>query len=103
MALFSKRSRHVKNVILETERRASELKAKGMRVVKLNRGDPPHYFPTPKYIIDAYVDALRSGKTTYSRASGEKELKDAILSRYKYMYDVDAGEESVIVTAGVGK
>ena len=103
MALFSRRSRHVKNVILETERRASELKAKGMRVVKLNRGDPPHYFPTPKYIIDAYVDALRSGKTTYSRASGEKELKDAILSRYKYMYDVDAAEESVIVTAGVSE
>ncbi len=103
MQLLSRRSRYVKNIILETENRAQELISQGRKVVKLNRGDPPHYFPTPKYIIDAYIDALKEGKTFYSKAAGEKELKDAVIGRYGRMYGAQLNEEDVIITAGVSE
>ncbi|MGC8652196.1 MAG: pyridoxal phosphate-dependent aminotransferase [Candidatus Micrarchaeia archaeon] len=69
----------------------------------MNRGDPPVYFPTPKYIIDAYVGALRESKTSYSRAEGEPVLVEAVQKRYKQLYGIDVGYESIIVTQGVSE
>ena len=43
---------------------ALALEAQGHTILKLNIGDPIAYpgLPTPSHMIDAYVDALRSGK-----------------------------------------
>ena len=102
MSLFSKKSNDVQNLILELDPLASKLEKKGRRVVRLNRGDPSRYFATPKYIIDAYIDALKSGKTYYSRAQGVRELADAVVSRYR-KYGMRLSQEDVIITAGVSE
>ena len=98
--ILSNKSMHVQNLILELDQIAENLAWSGKKIIKLHRGDPPLYFPTPKYIIDAYVEALRSGQTCYSRAQGTTELVNAVISRYK-RYNMNLGRDDVIVTAGV--
>ena len=101
MIEFSRRSSYVKNPILELDADAEALMRRGRSVIKLNRGDPPLYFKTPKYIIDAYVDSLRKNQTGYSRASGTKDLVEAVIGRYRRMYGVRVQADGVIATAGV--
>lgn len=101
MISFSRRSRYIKNPILELDAAAEKLQRSGKKIVKLNRGDPPLYFKTPKFMIDAYIEALRENQTNYSRASGTYELLEAISKRYKRLYNADIGEEKIIATAGV--
>lgn len=101
--LFSDRSRYAENPIEEEDRIAFELQKKGEKIIKLSRGDPPSYFPTPKYILDAYVEALREHKTTYSKSEGEDILREAVAKRYKKLYKLDASPDSVLVTAGVSE
>ncbi|EQD41518.1 hypothetical protein B1B_14507, partial [mine drainage metagenome] len=61
-SLLSKRSIFAHNSILEEEKVADSIIKKGGKVIEINRGDPAAYFPTPKYTIDAYVKALRTGR-----------------------------------------
>ena len=98
---LSNRSRYAFNPIEEEDKVALELEKEGKKIIKLNRGDPTKFFPTPKYIIDAYVDALRLGKTAYSKADGDEMLKDAIIKRYRRMYDLRFKDDDIIVTAGI--
>ncbi|MGC8710034.1 MAG: aminotransferase class I/II-fold pyridoxal phosphate-dependent enzyme [Candidatus Micrarchaeia archaeon] len=99
--LISKRSRYARNPIEEEDALASILAEKGRKIIKLNRGDPPVYFPTPEYIIKAYIAALREKRTTYTSAFGIEELRSAVSKRYKSMYNIDSGSDDVIVVQGV--
>ncbi|HUB92499.1 MAG TPA: aminotransferase class I/II-fold pyridoxal phosphate-dependent enzyme [Candidatus Saccharimonadales bacterium] len=102
MITFSKRSEYVKNPILELNPISDALRKKGVKVIKINRGDPPIYFKTPKYIIDAYIEALKDNETAYSLpGAANTELVNAVIGRYKRMYNVSLEEEDVINTAGV--
>lgn len=103
MSFISKRSSFVYNPILEEDYEAAKLAKRGIEVMKLNRGDPAYYFPTPKYIIDAYVEALREGKTYYSDSAGVRELREAVAGRYNRMYNVSASPENIIATAGISE
>jgi aspartate/methionine/tyrosine aminotransferase len=101
--ILSKNSKFVFNPIEEENATADSLIKQGKKIAFLHQGNPPLYFPTPKYIIDAYVKALREGKTGYSNSSGITELKEAIVKRYKRMYHLKADTDSVIVTQGVSE
>lgn len=103
MQLLSKRSAFAHNSILEEEKVADSIKKKGSKVIEINRGDPAAYFPTPKYTIDAYIKALREGKTSYSRDSGVKELVKAISNRYSRKYKIHSSEDDITVTAGISE
>ena len=48
--------------------------------MKLNIGDPIAYpgLPTPKHMVEAYVDALRNGSNGYSPSYGIPELRSSI-------------------------
>ncbi|MCL4365138.1 pyridoxal phosphate-dependent aminotransferase [Candidatus Marsarchaeota archaeon] len=100
---FSQRSRFAGNVIEEEDAFAADLVRSGKQIIKLNRGDPVAYFPTPKYIVDAYIRALKSSKTGYSFHAGVPELREAIALRHKKLYNLDVGAESVVVTQGVSE
>jgi aspartate/methionine/tyrosine aminotransferase len=100
---LSDRSRFAGNPLEEEDLVAIELEKKGMKIVRLNRGDPPKYFPTPRYIIDAYIEALRLGKTSYSKADGDDMLKEAIMRRYKRKYGLDVDGRDITVTTGISE
>lgn len=53
-------------------------KAAGEDVILLSVGDPD--FDTPEFITEFVIDKLREGRTHYSPAAGELELRDAIAS-----------------------
>ncbi len=103
MGILSRRSDYASNPIEEEDRVADELADEGKRIIKLNRGDPAVYFRTPKYMVDAYVNALRAGHTGYSDPRGIAELREAIAKRYmrKYGLKTDAGH--VLVTQGLSE
>ncbi|HEY5890593.1 MAG TPA: pyridoxal phosphate-dependent aminotransferase [Acidimicrobiia bacterium] len=68
-------------------------------VIRLGRGEPDR--PTPKHIVDAAIDALNSGKTTYTNPAGLPELRQAISRKFRIDNDLDydpMGE--IIVTSG---
>ncbi|MDE1811153.1 MAG: aminotransferase class I/II-fold pyridoxal phosphate-dependent enzyme, partial [Candidatus Micrarchaeota archaeon] len=101
--ILSRRSEFASNPIEEENVLAQRLREKGMKIVGLNKGDPPKYFPTPKYFIDAYVEALRQGRTAYSSIGDENVLKLAIEKRYKRTYKIGLNNEDIVITAGVSE
>jgi aspartate/methionine/tyrosine aminotransferase len=96
-------SRYVYSAIREDDDLADQLRKAGKQVIKLSSGDPPVYFPTPRYVIDAYVEALRSNKTSYSRSQGIPDLVSAIIDRYRRRYGIELEDQDVLVTSGVAE
>ena len=56
---------------LKVTQRVNELKAQGVNVMSFGAGEPD--FDTPRFIIDAAIEALNQGKTRYTTASGIKD------------------------------
>jgi alanine-synthesizing transaminase len=102
-SMLSDSSKYVYSAIREEDDFAEGLRREGKQVIKLSSGDPALYFPTPKYIIDAYVEALVNGKTSYSRSQGVLELVDAVIERYRSRYGLSITEQDVVVTSGVAE
>ena len=55
---------------------AMKRKQAGEAIIPLSIGDPD--FPTPSYIIDGVIDALKKERTHYSDSAGEMSLRSAL-------------------------
>lgn len=55
---------------------AMKRKQAGEAIIPLSIGDPD--FPTPSYIIDGVIDALKKERTHYSDSAGEMSLRNAL-------------------------
>lgn len=75
------RRKFVANPIAEVHKLADTLTKSGKKVFRLDTGDPAVYFKTPKYMLDAYREALDAGETYYSKAEGSEELLSAVAGR----------------------
>ena len=78
--------------------RAKELEAQGVDVVGFGAGEPD--FDTPDYIKNAGIEAIKSGKTKYTAATGIPELRQAITHKLKHDNNLDYTAEQVIVNVG---
>ncbi|MFN2384000.1 MAG: pyridoxal phosphate-dependent aminotransferase [Gemmatimonadota bacterium] len=78
--------------------RAAVLAARGTPVISLAAGEPD--FPTPPYIIEATIRAIREGATRYLPAAGLPALRAAIAEHLAATYGARYGSEAVVVTAG---
>jgi alanine-synthesizing transaminase len=103
MGLLSERSRYAVNPLEEDDAIAEAMERKGKKIIRLNRGDPAVYFPTPKYIKEAYIEAIAENKTHYTETRGAKELVAAVMGRYRRMYGLDLEEEDIVITSGVSE
>ena len=76
----SKRAASIEYAIRDVVVPATKLETEGHEIIKLNIGDPIAYpgLPTPKHMVDAYVDALKSGNNGYSPSYGLPELRASI-------------------------
>ena len=93
--------------------RVSSLKPSGIRkffdivatmkdVISLGIGEPD--FPTPKPILDAGIDALSRGDTHYTSNSGLIELRNALTTNIKQLYDVEYQPATeMVITVGVSE
>jgi len=78
--------------------RARALEAQGRDIIHLEIGEPD--FDTPAHIVEAGVEALRSGETHYTPAAGIPELRGAIADYISRTRGIDAGPDRVVVTPG---
>jgi len=77
---------------------AWQARERGEDVIILSVGDPD--FPTPEPIVDAAVDALRSGDTHYAEISGRSQLRELIAARFSVQTGRSWGPEHVMPFAG---
>ncbi|KZZ86381.1 pyridoxal phosphate-dependent aminotransferase [Bacillus sp. SJS] len=78
--------------------KAKELKAAGHDVIGLGAGEPD--FNTPAAIIKAAVSSMEDGFTKYTPSGGLKELKDAIIEKFKKDQNLDYAPAEIIVCTG---
>lgn len=86
------------SVTLAITAKANAMKAEGIEVFSFAAGEPD--FDTPKFIQKAGVEAIESGKTRYTPASGLKDLKAAICSKLKKDNGLDYEIENIVVSNG---
>lgn len=67
-------------------------------IVHLEVGEPS--FPTPSHIVEAAVEAARSGRTGYTPTAGVPALRDAIAARASARWNRPVTADRVLVTAG---
>ncbi len=87
-----------KSSTLAIVEKAKELKSKGVEVIALSVGEPD--FSTPEYIKKAGKKAIDEDKTRYTAASGIKELKQALIDRYKKEQGFEYKLNEIIVHPG---
>ena len=79
-------------------RAASALAASGVDVVDFGLGEPD--FPTPEFVREAGIAAIRAGHTRYTDNAGSPALRDAIAAKYRREQGAACARENVLVTAG---
>src|SRR5437868_4781500 len=77
---------------------AFEARRRGEDVIILSVGDPD--FPTPDFITDAAIQALREGDTHYTEIAGRPALREAIAARYGTLFERELQAANVIAVAG---
>ena len=78
--------------------RAKVLEAQGREVIHLEIGEPD--FETPPHIVEAGMQALRSGHTHYVPAAGIPELRQAIAKHISHSRGLEVRPGQVVVTPG---
>jgi len=78
--------------------KAKELKASGVDVVGFGAGEPD--FNTPENVCNAGIEAIRTGFTKYTPASGTNELKSAISRKFKDFNGLDYAPNQIVISNG---
>jgi aspartate/methionine/tyrosine aminotransferase len=106
MALYSINNRvsnleyPIRDVLLP----AQTLEKKGIKIIKLNIGDPAKFGFVPQNILKkALYDAIENGFNYYSDSEGLADLRQAIALRELTEKGVDLDPNRIILTAGVSE
>ena len=102
MIRASERAMGIEYAIRDVVLPARELEKKGIKVIRLNIGDPGKYdFQPPAHMREAYCRAIQEGHNYYGPSEGLPELREAVVQREKRKNGVDITPEDVRVTAAV--
>lgn len=78
--------------------RAHALEAQGHHVIHMEIGEPD--FDTPSNVVEAGIQALRSGQTHYSPSAGLPALREAIAERVAKSRGIAVDPAQVVVVPG---
>lgn len=96
---FAKRAASLSgSATLEVLKAAAAMRGRGIDVVDLGPGEPD--FPTPEFIKEAAIGAIRSNFTKYTDTAGISELRFAIAEKYRRAWNAPYQSSQVLVTAG---
>ncbi|KAA0009247.1 MAG: aminotransferase class I/II-fold pyridoxal phosphate-dependent enzyme [Thermoplasmata archaeon] len=81
---------------------ARKLEKNGIKIIKMNIGDPIAYdFDTPHHIKEALYQAALDGYNGYAPSEGYEELRMEIVKREKKRNGMDYDIDDICVTTGV--
>lgn len=96
---LSKKASQVKpSSTLAITAKAKALKAQGVDVVGFGAGEPD--FNTPDNINQVAVEAIHSGFTKYTPASGIDELKQAVSDKFRTFNHLEYGLDQIVISNG---
>ena len=99
MSIISDSLKRIKpSPTIAVTQKAKELKAAGKDVIGLGAGEPD--FDTPDNIKKAAIDAIKAGDTKYTAVDGTKDLKEAIVKKFKRENNLNYTTDHVTVGAG---
>jgi len=83
---------------LSIDAKFKQMKADGLNVVGFGAGEPD--FDTPSHIKQAAIDAIMSGMTKYTPASGILPLKKAVCDKLKKDNNLDYEPSQIVISNG---
>ena len=99
MSIISDSLKRIKpSPTIAVTQKAKELKAAGKDVIGLGAGEPD--FDTPDNIKKAAIDAIKAGDTKYTAVDGTKDLKEAIVKKFKRENNLNYTIDQITVGAG---
>lgn len=75
-----------------------KLRSEGKTIISLTVGEPD--FNTPDSIIEAALEAAKSGQTHYTGVSGTKDLQQAIIDKFARDNDLSITADNIAVGCG---
>lgn len=95
-------SNRVKNIqesqTLQITGRAKKMASEGKDVVSLSAGEPD--FPTPDFVCDAAIKAIKENFTKYTPVQGIIELRKAISEKFLKDNNLKYSPEQIVVSTG---
>ncbi|MEM2935255.1 MAG: aminotransferase class I/II-fold pyridoxal phosphate-dependent enzyme [Candidatus Thermoplasmatota archaeon] len=102
MISVSDRVKNISYAIREVVVYARQLEKKGIKVLKMNIGDPIAYdFDTPQHIKEALYKAALNKNNGYAPSEGYEELREEIAKREKRRNGMNYSIEDICITTGV--
>ncbi len=99
MSIISDSLKRIKpSPTIAVSQKAKELKAAGKDVIGLGAGEPD--FDTPDNIKEAAIKAIKDGDTKYTAVDGTKNLKEAIIKKFKRENNINYTVDQITVGAG---
>ena len=98
LRLASRMKRLGTETAFEVLARARALEAQGRNIVHLEIGEPD--FDTPKNVIEAGVQALRTGWTHYGPAAGQPDARQAVADYVARTRGVPVAANEVVIVPG---
>jgi aspartate aminotransferase len=77
---------------------AKKMSADGHDVVSLSAGEPD--FPTPDFVCDAAIDAIKRGFTKYTAVAGIPDLRKAVCEKFKRDNGLHYSPDEILVAGG---
>lgn len=100
----SRRSLGMNYAIREVTVPAAEAEKAGMKLIRLNIGDPNKWdFETPEYFKQTLREAVDQVDNGYGDSQGELNLREAIVRREREKNGISISTDDVYVTAGVSE
>src|SRR5665213_3737765 len=98
LLLARRMSRLGTETAFEVLSKAKALERQGRSIIHLEIGEPD--FETPGNIVEAAVDALRTGWTHYGPSAGLPDLRETIAQYVSHTRGVDVSPDEVVVVPG---
>ena len=86
------------SITLAISAKAKEMKQQGLDVIGFGAGEPD--FDTPQHIKAACIEAIESGFTKYTPASGIVELKEAVREKFLKDNGLEYSIKEIIIGCG---
>ena len=99
MGFFSQRISKIQpSVTMSISAKAKSLKEEGKNIINFSAGEPD--FDTPENIKNSGIQAIKDGQTKYTPVNGTKELRNAIINKFKKENNLHFSHDEITVGCG---